>query len=542
MLEGFHRGKSWAVFALLIACHVYFLQIYPHFISPNEVSRLLLTSAILDDHTLTIDHAMERYGRPQDRAFFNGHHYSDKAIGTSLLGLPALAIIRVVENVFSFRLSTPVTLFWIRLFTVTIPSLFFLILVVRFWRELRPGSQYLPHFVFLYVFGTIAFTYSSQFVSHLLLGITLFCSAYFLNECRLRRQDNPRKQILLGGLFAGLSLLLEFPAAVPVGILCIFAIATLRKMNKVVYFALPVLISVFLILGYNQLIFGTPWDVTYKHMTHSFHTAKHAEGVVGMGLPKLDALHGLLFSRHHGLFFISPFLLLSIPGFYRMSRSPEWSFLGNLFMAIVLAIILTYSAFSYWIAGWNFGPRYITPVVPFLCTAAFFFADEYLEKSLFRRAIFAATGIWSVLCVTLGTITFPFPPDNLRDPIFFLHFPLLLNGATGKTLPGNPWFFFTLLLCTLLVLTYRQETFGKSITVAGTAVALAILLFLLGFLSRPAPSAMEYYARGSVYLYLGKYHNSYSEMQLALTANPDLNARVMIQKRISDLSRLLIQQ
>jgi hypothetical protein len=56
------------------------------------------------------------------------------------------------------------------------------------------------------------------------------------------------------------------------------------------------------------------------------------------------------------------------------------------------------------------------------------------------------------------------------------------------------------------------------------------------------PSAMEYYARGSVYLYLGKYDNSYSEMQMALAANPDLNARAMIQKRISDLSRIMIQK
>jgi hypothetical protein len=542
MLEGFQRGKCWAVFALLLACHIYFLQIYPHFTSPNEVSRLLLTSAILDDHTLAIDQAMERYGRPQDRAFFNGRHYSDKAIGTSLLGLPALALIRIAENILAFRFSVEVTVFWIRLLTVTVPSILFLVLLVKFWQKLRPGSKYLPHFVFLYLFGTIAFTYSSQFVSHLLLGITLFCSAHFLNESRLREQENPRKQILLSGLFAGLSLLLEFPAAVPVAILCIFAMAALRNLKKFIYFAFPILIAVLLILGYNQLIFGTPWDVTYRHMTHSFHAAKHAEGLVGMGLPKLEALHGLLFSRHHGLFFISPFLLLSIPGFYRMSRRTEWSFLANLFMAIMLAIILTYSAFSYWVAGWNFGPRYITPVIPFLCTAAFFFADEYMEKSPFRRTIFAATGIWSALCVTIGTITFPFPPDNLRDPIFFLHFPLLMNGATGKSLAGNPWLFFTLLVCTLVVLTYRQQPPGKSYAVAASAVGLAILLFVLGFLSRPAPSAMEYYARGSVYLYLGQYKHSYSEMQLALTANPDLNARAMIQKRMADISRILIQQ
>jgi hypothetical protein len=226
-----------------------------------------------------------------------------------------------------------------------------------------------------------------------------------------------------------------------------------------------------------------------------------------------------------------------------MSRNLTWAFAGNLFIAIVLSTVLTYSAFSYWIAGWNFGPRYITPVVPFVCTAAFYYADEFLQAGSFRRVVFTAIGIWSVLCVIAGTITFPFPPDFVRDPIFFLDFPLLFNNATGKSLTGNPWLFFPLLLSTLLVLIFpaRPEKawspgiFRKALA----ASVVALLLFLVGFFSRPAPTAMEYYARGSVYLYLGKYDHSFEEMKLALNANPDSNARGLIERRMSDLSRFV---
>ena len=540
MLEGFEHSRRWVVFCLLIACHVYFFQIYPLFVSPNELSRLLLTSAIVDDHSISVDHAMKRFGNPQAKAFFNGHYYSDKAIGASLLGIPAFFLLRIVERLTGLQVSAPMAIYWVRVFTITIPSILFLSVLSKFWRKLKPDSKYIPHFLFLYQFGTIVFTYSSLFVSHYLLGMFLFGSVLFLNECR-SQLDRPIKCILLSGGFAGASLLMEFPAAVPVAVICLFAVFTIRNIREFSYFALAIVPFIVLILGYNYLIFGTPWDVTYKHMTHSEHVLHHAEGLVGIGLPKLEALHGLLFSRHHGLFFISPFLLLAVGGFYRILANEPWTLLARLFACIILATILIYSAFYNWVAGWNFGPRYLTSILPFLSTAAFYFGDELMQKSFLHRTAVVGAGIWSVLCVTIGTITFPFPPDNLLDPVFFLNFPLLFSGATGENLAGNPWFFFVLLLCTLLVMTV-PERIKHNPSQALRAMApfgFASMMFLLAFVSRPAPSPMEYYARGSVYLYLGRYEHSLFEMQLALDAGPDSNTRALIQRRISDISRVM---
>ncbi|MCI0414416.1 hypothetical protein L0222_16695 [bacterium] len=541
MLEGLEHSRRWVIFCLLIACHIYFFQIYPLFVSPNELSRLLLTSAIVDDHSISIDEAIKRFGDPQDKASFNGHFYSDKAIGASLSGIPAFLLLRMFELLTGLKFSAQMAIYWVRVFTITIPAILFAFVLSRFWRRLKPDSKYIPHFLFLHLFGTIAFTYSSLLVSHYLLGISLFGSAFFLNQYRLQ-QDRPVKCILLSGSLAGASLLMEFPAAVPVAVICVFAVMTLRNVRKVSYFALPIVPFVVLILGYNYLIFSNPWDVTYKHMTHPEHMTHHVEGLAGIGFPKLEALHGLLFSRHHGLFFISPFLLLSVGGFYRMLATETWTLLSKLSICIVLTTILTYSAFYNWIAGWNFGPRYLTPVVPFLSTAVFYYGDELMQKSSLHRTVVAAAGIWSVLCATAGTITFPFPPTNLLDPLFFLNFPLLFHGATGKNLAGNPWFFFVLLGCALLVMTLPKtvKQFDTSQFLRVLApIGFASILFVVAFLSRPATSPMEYYARGSVYLYLGNYEQSLFEMQLALNAGPDSNTRALIQKRISDISRVL---
>ncbi len=543
MLDGFEGGKKWAIFGLLLACHVYFLQIYPHFISPNELSRLLLTSAMVDDHSLSVDNAIKRYGHTQDMASFGGHYYSDKAIGVSVLGIPAFLAMRGAEFVSGIQFSTPAAIFWLRLITITVPSILFLGLFSKFWSRLKPDSKYIPHFVFLHLFGTVVFTYTMQFVSHYLLGIFLFSSACYLNEYRIDEQ-RPARLLILAGVFAGFSLLLEFPAIFPVTVIGIFALTVVRVFRRFVYFAVPVVSAVVLILLCNYAIFGTPWDVTYRHMTSSFHVSAHAKGIVGIGFPTLEALYGLLFSRHHGLFFISPFLLLSLPGYYYLLATERWSFLAGLFIGIVVSTVLIYSAFSYWIAGWNFGPRYLTSIIPFLSTAAFYFGDDFLRKDLLSRSAFVAVAIWSVLCATIGTITFPFPPDNLTDPVFFLNIPLLLNGATGLNLFGNPWFFFTLPACTFLVMTFipgKKLSPAKLIAPGFSFLAFTALLFTVAFLSRPAPTAMEYYARGSVYLYLGRYDRSLSEMYLALDARPDDKSKLLIQERINHLARMVPQ-
>ena len=534
-------GKRWLLLAFFVACHIYFFHTYRHFISPNELSRLLLTSAIVDDRTFTIDFAIQRYGNTQDKATFNGHYYSDKAIGVSILAIPGFLLLRAFESVSGIRFSAQTALFWVRVFTVTIPAILFLPLLVRYWRRLKPDSKHAELFLFLHLFGTIAFTYSSLFVSHYLLGCALFTSAFYLNEYRTS-VEKPVRFLWLSGTFAGISLLLEFPALFPVSVLCISALIVLRKVRNLLYYATPIAIAVLMILGYNFAIFGTPWDVTYNHMSHSFHTAKHAQGFIGLGIPKPEALYGLFISRHHGLFFLSPFLLLSIPGIVRMLRSPTEKFSAKLFLGAILTITLVYSGFSYWIAGWNFGPRYLAPVIPFLSTAAFFYADQFLEHRV-RRLLFYIAAIWSVVCITIGTITFPFPPDNLKDIVFFLNIPLLLHNATGGNLAGNPWGFYVLLLISLLLViiktTPNDRISGKRLGTVAVAAIFTILLLVVGHLTRPAPAAMEYYARGSVYLYLGRYPEAFQEMQLALSANPDPRSRAFIERRMLDLKRFV---
>src|SRR5712692_1948470 len=77
---------------LLVLCYGFFRQIP----LANEYSRYDLVLAFINDHTTRIDPYHENTG---DKAFYNGHYYSDKAPGSALLAAPAYALLRSVSAV-----------------------------------------------------------------------------------------------------------------------------------------------------------------------------------------------------------------------------------------------------------------------------------------------------------------------------------------------------------------------------------------------------------------------------------------------------------
>src|SRR5690349_18883216 len=62
----------------------------------NELSRLYLVKAIVEDHTLAIDRQIKTHGDMQDKAAFAGHAYSDKPVGLALLGVPVYCVMHVL--------------------------------------------------------------------------------------------------------------------------------------------------------------------------------------------------------------------------------------------------------------------------------------------------------------------------------------------------------------------------------------------------------------------------------------------------------------
>src|SRR4029077_9435226 len=117
-VKSFHRHATWAAVTII---YLALPNVYPHFLSPNEWSRLWLSRAILEHQSFRIDPYL-RHPSPEsvsDVSFFDGHFYSDKAVGMSLAAVPALALLGLLAP----GASIPAMLFVARFFTVTLPAL-----------------------------------------------------------------------------------------------------------------------------------------------------------------------------------------------------------------------------------------------------------------------------------------------------------------------------------------------------------------------------------------------------------------------------------
>jgi hypothetical protein len=140
----------------------------------------------------------------------------------------------------------------------------------------------------------------------------------------------------------------------------------------------------------------------------------------------------------------------------------------------------------------------------------------------------------SVLIVTIGTCTFPFPPEQIENPLFILHLPLVMKGAFSQNMAAFlpscvPLLAFYFLLLVTAIVIMRNATPLLQVF-SGTLIALAILL--VGSLASAAPSGFDYFARGSVLYYLGNYEESEQDLRRALAQKPDDHLMLMIQSRL----------
>jgi hypothetical protein len=115
-------------------------------------------------------------------------------------------------------------------------------------------------------------------------------------------------------------------------------------------FAAPLALCAALLLWHNAVRFGSPFDNGYTDE--------------GFTTPFYVGLYGLLFSSGKSIFLFSPVVLLSAPAllaFWRL-RPAEALLSGG----VALTTLLYYAAWWAWYGGWSWGPRFLTPALPFL--------------------------------------------------------------------------------------------------------------------------------------------------------------------------------
>jgi hypothetical protein len=469
------RAGVLRVFLLAFAVYAYFM---PRWADWNIDSRLDLTHAIVDGQTFRID---KYHWNTWDKAVYQGHYYSDKAPGTAFLGAvvygtfalargaPLLGdSVRALERNGAWGVAValgrtdtqqapapkgrvlggcqrsggagnvqyipwgnrlapyPSLQDWaLSKYVVTIGVnaliaagfLAFLFWFLGFF--LTGVARWLA--VGAYGFATSALPYSTVFYSHQLVAAFLF-TAFALLFLRSRRLV-PGWTVIFAGFLLGLSLLTEYTVALIVIVLAGYAVWVLRRSPRGIAGAtMAGAIPVAGLLAYNYICFGSAIDTGYSH--DFCWSAAQAAGYAGFTTPKAGPLWDLTFGSYRGLFYLSPFLLLALPGAVLMARR-RLAAEAVICLATAVGFIVVMSAYWGWNGGQVDGPRYLVPIIPFLAFPAAFWFESALRSIPLAAIAFLALA-WSLFAtwaLFLGGLTFP--SSWLRDPLLQYSLPAL---------------------------------------------------------------------------------------------------------------------
>jgi hypothetical protein len=394
---------------------------------PNQASRFDLDRALLEQAKVSIDSYQDN---TIDKAFYRGHHYSEKAPGSSLTALPVLALARVGLRFLGIdAVSNPGLLAQVHLATAwvaTLPALL-MCLVLFDWSIGRGFSRKGATFAAVALGLTSPiWAYAGLFWGHVL---SAFCLLYGAKGVMTLARQPPLKgatrAALLAGLATGWAVVTEFPAAPAAVLLTIFLVWKLRPWSRWVLqlaaYAAAATATALVLGAYNLAAFGSPFHLGYASV-QLFDGMR--SGLFGVTRPRADALYGLLIGPR-SLLYTAPLLLLGLVGHGISIARARGRRVAILSLLVIAYTILLNASYAYWQGGYTYGPRHLTIALPFLALGLAPLFDV-LWGFLRRLALAALLG--GVLLTGIAVSTYAMTPDEVAKPFSQLFWPAFREG------------------------------------------------------------------------------------------------------------------
>lgn len=417
------KRPALALFALCFAAYAYFYQAGGW----NQNVRFDLVRSLVEQRTAAIDAYHRNTGdlacrgpagpcripRPER----GDHAYADKAPGASWLAVPVHAVVHASRGSDApgpayLNAAAYASTVW----AVALPSALAVALLYGLLGALGLGVRSRAIFALAYGLGTLAFPYATLLYGHQLTAALLLMAFAVLARAR-HGQAAPTPALLLGtGALLGAAVAVEYPAALAVIPLCIYAALFVRPLPRLGWLVLGMAGPGLALAAYHAVVFGSPFALPYD-----FSTQPHrSQGFfMGLGVPQWTALQHILFTDYRGLFYTAPWLLLGVPGAVLLARRPRLRAEAAVCISVTLLFVWLNASLVDWQGGWAMGPRYLVPALPFLAVLA---AGTALWTPRARGARLA-TGIglaalvgWSVFHMLVGTAVKPEVPVHIRRP------------------------------------------------------------------------------------------------------------------------------
>jgi hypothetical protein len=401
------KARAWRVtLAVFAFTAIYFTGFFPPSNNPNELSRIEAIVAFVDHGTFAIDAPLKRFGDHEDKSFYGGHYYSNKAPGLIFSGIAVYRLLRIF--VAEPGTATAPAFVLVRLLTVSLVSFFALSRLARRLsrKPFRDGQGIVTLAVAL---GTPFLFYARSLFSHAWTAALLFLAW----DSVLSSEERPERnggRLALAGLLAGWAMISEYTVALVVLLLGIRVFAG-GRFPAALRFCLGALGPLGLLLLYDSLCFGSPWSLSSAHEASPAFAAAADHGLFGIGPPNVRAVLGLLFSPSRGLILFSPFWLWAVPGFIAWWRS-EIARRDCAFAAAAAGLsLIILSGYPQWEGGFCLGSRYLVPLTFFPALAL-----PFAVRSRPSRWLFLAAVSFSVAHLFLLTASWPYIPRDMPWP------------------------------------------------------------------------------------------------------------------------------
>ena len=345
----------------------------------NPHSRYALLMSIAEDHRLTIDAYWSTtcdWSRTPD-----GHYYSNKAPGPTLLALPlylpldALVVANTNDRKMRDARRMEARESLLDLLSLALQAIPFALLVMVSAEMLAArgvSRAAIELGAIAMLFGNTASMFMNTYFGHGVAAVLTLGIALAL----------PKRRYALVGLLFGLDVLSDYGTALFLPILLVLACMTAgtgwkAKFRSVLRLALGGLAPLLVFGVYHALCFGGPLTLPNKFMNPVFveKGGRALWGVIDF-LPNSKAAYELLFGLHRGLLVTQPWVLLLVALLLLVAWRKRWwadkhraveartvvpLALGGLFV-----LLLMNASFGGWHGGVSPGPRYLSAILPVL--------------------------------------------------------------------------------------------------------------------------------------------------------------------------------
>ena len=346
---------------------------------------------------------IDRYAEQTcDLVRYRGHYYAAKAPLLDFWSAPWYLVLHAVGAVPHDRnvglgypdamVGVPLRAIWqIGLWAVVLPAVLLLFLVRRVADDVEPGTG--TAVAVLLGLGTLVLPFSTLLFAHVPATMLLFAAFTLL----FLRRSPPA-----AGICAGLAVATDFPLAIPAVLIGLYAAARSPRVRRVVEYALGGIVGLAPVWVYDTWAFGNPFHLGYAGTAGQGAAGGWQNtGFFGQSAPSFHIFVSLLLSQR-GLLVLTPVLGLAAAGGVVAWRRGLRAEAGLVATLVVVELIWNSARHptEFALGGWVPGPRFLIPLLPFLCV---------LLAPLVRRtpATVGVLGAVSIGAMTIATAAEP---------------------------------------------------------------------------------------------------------------------------------------